>query len=513
MSIKCLQQDALPKLAPAAKGLPSEPFITLTELVSFVVWGAPLTSGKSGSLRQCIHEEEAAHRRGPRKERGTAAVSQATARFYGLLSQAVARSHAALWGLKQVGEQPSAVEHEQIQPSYLITPRHHDLLDNELHEEISPDEQEMLDRLFDHAARERAARLVRYLDIKISADDAALLVSQYHADRRQPVADSPPANSKVSRSRKWRPLHVSIAWSLTRDEQFCTDIAENASAAQRIFCASLQLEHEMIEAGCFNVVNEIMRLDPPTRTVEIQTHRLVPGYTGRFRALAEDYELRGRRDYTDSIAQIPHAPDSACNRVSLGDYLLGRWVESFREIMAHVSDEAISARGVAVDGNVRKPAGEMPAACVTDAMWIDLDGVVWEGPQPVDGSADHPRRWVDVTLMWEQCLVAFPAMELEQVSTPVRGRIPSVSNTSPAPATKHGTVKQRGRKTGSGQYSVADRPLIDEMEELRKWKTGRPTSRYAAAQILSPRAPGSKNGDSKARRLAGKHEKQYPGEW
>ena len=513
MSIKCLQQDALPTLATAAEGLPSQHFFSLTELVSFVVWGAPLTFGKSGSLRQCLHEEEAAHRRAPRKESEAAAVSLATERFYGLLSHAVARSHVTLWGLKQVGDHPSAVEHERIQPSYFITPRHHDLFDNELHEEISPDEQEMLDRMFDRAARERAARLIRYLDIKILADDAALLVSQYRADRRQPVVDSPPANSKVSRPRKWRPLHVSIAWALTRDEQFCADIAENDSAAQRIFCASAQLEHEMIEAGCFKVVNEIMQLDPPTRTVEIQTHRLVPGYAGRFRALAKDYELRGRRDYTDSIAQLPHAPESERNRVPLGDFLLGRWVESFREIMTHVSDGSINARGVAVDGNVRKPAGEMPAACVTKAMWIDVDGVVWEGPQPVDGSTDHPRRWADVTLMWEQCLMAFPVMELEQVSAPVRGRIPSVSNTSPAPAKKHGTVKQRGRKTGSGPYSVADRPLIDEMEQLRACTTGRPTSRYAAAQIVSPRALGSKNGDSKARRLAGKHEKQYPGEW
>ncbi len=96
MSIKCFQQDKLPWIAPAESGLPNQPFITLTELVSFVVWGAPLTSSKSGTLMQCIYEEEAAHRRVPRKERETAPVSQATERFYGILSHAVARSHVTL---------------------------------------------------------------------------------------------------------------------------------------------------------------------------------------------------------------------------------------------------------------------------------------------------------------------------------------------------------------------------------------------------------------------------------
>ena len=100
MTIKCLQQDALPVLAPDAKVLPNEPFITLTELVSYLVWGAPLTSGASGSLRRCIHDEEAAHRRVPRLEHETATVSKATARIYGLLSHGIARNHVSLWGLK-----------------------------------------------------------------------------------------------------------------------------------------------------------------------------------------------------------------------------------------------------------------------------------------------------------------------------------------------------------------------------------------------------------------------------
>jgi hypothetical protein len=246
-------------------------------------------------------------------------------------------------------------------------------------------------------------------------------------------------------------LHVSIAWSLTRDEQFCTDIAENASAAQRIFCASCQLEHEMIEAGCFNVVNDIMRLDPPTRTVEIQTQRLVPGYTGRFRALAEDYELRGRRDYTDSIAKLPHAPESERNRVSLGDFLLGRWVESFREIMTHVSDGAIAARGVAVEGSVRKPAGEMPAACVTDAMWIDLDGVIWEGPQAATSFDEKPRQWIEISMNWDELLDCFPAHEFDAL-------LPKIANETDASSRQPSSGSKRGRKPSS--YWDAVEPIV-----------------------------------------------------
>lgn len=282
-------------------------------------------------------------------------------------------------------------------------------------------------------------------------DDAALLVSRYQVNRRQPVAENPPASSKVSPRRMWRPLHVSIAWGLTRDEQFCADVAENASAAQRIFCASLQLEHEMIEAGCFNVVNEIMQLDPPTRTVEFQTHRLVPGYSGRYRAVAEDYELRGRRDYTDSIAQLPHAPESERNRVSLGDYLQGRWAESFCEIMAHVSDGAISARGVALDGNVRKPAGEMPASSVTDSMWMDVDGVVWEGPQSAIFFDEKPRQWIDISLNWDELLVCFPAHDSDAVQ-------PKFANETDASLLQPSSSSKRGRRPHS--YWDAVKPIV-----------------------------------------------------
>lgn len=263
--------------------------------------------------------------------------------------------------------------------------------------------------------------------------------------------DNSAAKTIVRRSKLWRPLHVAIAWTLTCDEQFCANIAANDSAAQRIFCASAQLEHEMIEAGCFKVVNEIMQLDPPTRTVEIQTHRLVPGYTGRFRRLAEDYELRGRRDYTDSIAQLPHAPESACNRVSLGDYLLGRWVEMFPEIMAHVSDGAISARGVAVDGNVRMPAGEMPAACVTDAMWIDLHGTVWEGPQPATSFDEKPRQWIEISVNWDETLVCFPAHASDEVQ-------PKISNETDTLPMQPASSSKRGRKPHS--YWDAVKPIV-----------------------------------------------------
>lgn len=210
----------------------------------------------------------------------------------------------------------------------------------------------------------------------------------------------------TSRARAWQPLHIAIGWALTRDENFCAEIVQNPSSAQRTFCASLQLESAMIEAGCLKLVNEILQLDPPTRTVEIQTHRLVPGYAGRFRFLAEDYDQRGRRDYTDSIAQVPHHPESERQRVSLLDYLIGRWHETFREIADHIADGHLRARGVAIDGERRSPNGDLPAASVNNAMCMDVKGIVWEGPQAIWG--EQPRRWVEVEVNWADLLECFP---------------------------------------------------------------------------------------------------------
>lgn len=462
MTIKCLQQDLLPKLSPAAEGLPNEPFITLTELVSFIVWGAPLTPGECGSLRPCIYEEEAAHSRAPRLEHEAAAVRQATARFYTLLGHAVARSHVTLWGLKQVGDRLPTAEHARIEPTYLLTPRHHDLLDNELNEEFKDGDER---RVFNRAAREREVHLVRYFDIKISAEDAALLIGQYHAaDRPNAIADNPPSIPISNRSRKWRPLHVAIAWALTRDEQVCTRMAGNVSGAN-IFAACSQIEREMLDSGCFMIVNEIMHLDMPTRTVEIQTHRLVPGYRGCFRLLAEGYELRGRRDYTGTIADLPHAHECASNRAPLLDYLMGRWVDTFHEIMALVADGVINARGVAVDGSVRRPAGELPASSITSAMWIDDRGVVWEGPWPATSFGEKPRHWAEISLNWNELLCHFPepnlgeiargfaalaqlAAALAQSKTPSRHTSASKSTSSP----------MRGRRPNS--YWAAVEPIV-----------------------------------------------------
>ena len=97
----------------------------------------------------------------------------------------------------------------------------------------------------------------------------------------------------ISHARKWRPLQVAIAWSLTRDDEFCNEIACYENAEKSTFCACNRLEQEMMKAGCFEAVNETIPLDPPSRTVVMIRQKLKSSYVGRFRALAEDYECGG----------------------------------------------------------------------------------------------------------------------------------------------------------------------------------------------------------------------------
>lgn len=50
----------------------------------------------------------------------------------------------------------------------------------------------------------------------------------------------------MTHERKWRPLHVAIAWALTRDKQFCCEIAGDKNAEDYTFYASERLEQAMI---------------------------------------------------------------------------------------------------------------------------------------------------------------------------------------------------------------------------------------------------------------------------
>jgi hypothetical protein len=55
MSISCLQQERLPALPISPAPMPDEPFVTLTEIVSKALYGAPLTPGTNGTLRKAMH--------------------------------------------------------------------------------------------------------------------------------------------------------------------------------------------------------------------------------------------------------------------------------------------------------------------------------------------------------------------------------------------------------------------------------------------------------------------------
>ena len=144
-------------------------------------------------------------------------------------------------------------------------------------------------------------------------------------------------------------------------------------------------------------------------------------------------------------------------------------------------------------------------------------------PEYADGKAadalllGDSEAFTQPLLQVEQVMELWPQHANEQgrghASNPIHG------NNSPSPvghAKDSGTIRQsdrRGRKKNGGPYDALDRKLVEEMQCLRKSGTGRPASRYAAAQQLSPKAQGSSSGDSKARRLERKHSKDYPGVW
>lgn len=203
----------------------------------------------------------------------------------------------------------------------------------------------------------------------------------------------------------WRPLHEAIAWALTQDEDFCVEIADDNKAQTSPFWASHLLEQAMMHSGCFDALEEAIPLDPPSRTIVVLRHRVKPGYVGRFKSLAEVYESGGKTTFTATIKDLPHAPEAAAGIVSVGDFLLGRWHDAFRSIVGRIADGDILARGVAIDGDRRLPSGDLPAASVTTAMMMDLDGTVWEGPPAFRG--EQPRRWIGITINWNDLLKCF----------------------------------------------------------------------------------------------------------
>jgi hypothetical protein len=153
----------------------------------------------------------------------------------------------------------------------------------------------------------------------------------------------------------------------------------------------------MIQAGCFDIIQ-----GPKV----VLRHTLKPGYAGPFRSLAEDYEKGGKTTFTAAIKAVPHASEAAAGIICLSDFLSGRWQhDAFRSIADGIADGDIRARGVAIDGERRLPNDDMRAASVTNAMWMDADYTVWEGPKAMWG--EQPRRWIEITVSWDDLLKCF----------------------------------------------------------------------------------------------------------
>ena len=105
----------------------------------------------------------------------------------------------------------------------------------------------------------------------------------------------------------------------------------------------------MLQDGCFDKSKSMLKIEHAAPPILVFRHSLNSDYRGRFRVLAEEYG---------------GGPDG----VSVADFIFGRWHDAFRLIADRIADDEISARGVAVDGEQRHPAGEMPSASATRGM-------------------------------------------------------------------------------------------------------------------------------------------------
>lgn len=222
----------------------------------------------------------------------------------------------------------------------------------------------------------------------------------------------------MAHSQNWRPLHVALAWMLSRDEAFCTAIAADADARERTFCAAARLEQAMISAGCFLPTPQAVACVRNSEGVTAEIGRYVanPDYLGRFSALALEYESDGWRHFTPTLRALPHDWVSECGVVTLSDYLFGRLHDAFSVLVGRIADGHILARGVAVVSSKREPPAEMPAASASPEMWLDFEtGNVWEGPK--SDREPQPRHWRNVTISWTDLLAHFepPAQQLRDI--------------------------------------------------------------------------------------------------
>ena len=140
---------------------------------------------------------------------------------------------------------------------------------------------------YDRSFQNRIVSQIRYQDLKISSDDAAKFLRP-NATEPTTGTTSPTERAKP---RKWRPLHEAIAWVLTRRRAILPRARCGHGVEQRTYFAYGRLEQEMMEAGCFDAVKQTMQFEPSSPAIVILRHKLRPGYSGRFKDLAEEYEF------------------------------------------------------------------------------------------------------------------------------------------------------------------------------------------------------------------------------
>lgn len=178
-----------------------------------------------------------------RIEQAEHAANRRAEAFYRVVSALVSRGQVELEAItvdRATGEwlarEPGSPPHTAIARQFFNLPMIHDLYDNQLDVDRFSSDSDLLDSLFNRVARSNDAKLVRWEDIRVSLDDARLLLSTFLYDRVRAMEIAPDAGEIEAAKLGLDPLNPSpdpnqldpmkesrwtipmaLAWIVTRD--------------------------------------------------------------------------------------------------------------------------------------------------------------------------------------------------------------------------------------------------------------------------------------------------------
>lgn len=163
-----------------------------------------------------------------RIERAESAINARSAAFYGLLNRAVMEGRVTLkavptdpetntWSPIIRGEPP----HRRVPIDFFELPLVHDLRENTLEFDNFSTNEKMVVSIFDRNERAKEAALVKWADLKVSADDARWLLSTFSVNQK-PRSQLETRTLDEKQAYPWPPNWLSLAgaimWVATRDK-------------------------------------------------------------------------------------------------------------------------------------------------------------------------------------------------------------------------------------------------------------------------------------------------------